>query len=395
MDHTTLLLDVSLPDTPINLDIGGLYRQFQTLADSRKQRGVRYELAVLLTIAVLAKLCGASGARAIAEWAKLRADGLADLFELPRPTMPHATTWTRVLGHAVTVAALEQVVAQLSAPISTAEVPARGTLQVCLDGKSLRGTIPLGQTSGVHLLAAYQADQGVVLAQMAVAAKANEIVVAPLLIEQLDLTGVVVTGDAMFAQRRVSSQIVEAGGDYFWWVKENQPRLLADLELLFADEYVCAGWSAPAVDFTTAASVEKGHGRLEERVLRASSLLADYHDWPYLAQVVQVKRTRTTKLKVTHEVAYGITSLGARVATAARLLALGRAHWRIENGLHYRRDVTLQEDRCQVRRGQAPQVLAALNNLICGLAGRAGISNLAAWQRTCAWRLDQWLEQRR
>src|SRR5260221_1751268 len=90
------------------------------------------------------------------------------------------------------------------------------------------------------------------------------------------------------SRRRLSTQMVEAGDDYFCWVKENQPTLLADLELLFGDEYVCAGWSAPPVDFTTAASIEKGHGRLEQRVLTASSLLAGYHDWPYLAQVVKM-----------------------------------------------------------------------------------------------------------
>jgi predicted transposase YbfD/YdcC len=309
--------------------------------------------------------------------------------------MPHLTTWTRVFAHAVLLEAFEQVVAQLSAPVSTAEVPARGSLQVCLDGKTLRGTIPLGQRSGVHLLAAYHAEQGVVLAQVAVDAKANEIVAAPQLLEQVQLTGVVVSGDAMFAQRHLSTQIVEAGGDYFWWVKDNQPSLLADLELLFTEEYACAGWSAPPVDFTTAATIEKGHGRLEQRVLTASSLLADYQDWPYLAQVVKVVRTRTTKLKQTHEVAYGITSLPATDADAARLLALGRGHWRIENGLHYRRDVTLKEDASQVRRGQAPQVVAALNNLVCGLCGRAGLSNLAAVQRICARRIDQWLEQQR
>lgn len=393
MHLTPLSVEVPSLDAPIAFDVGTLYRQFQTLADTRKRRGVRYPLAVLLTIAVLAKLAGYSGARAIADWAALRAEGLAEVFDLPRPRMPHLTTWTRVFGHAVVLEAFEQVVAHLSAPISTAEVPARGSLQVCLDGKTLRGTIPLGQSSGIHLLAAYQADQGVVLAQVAVDAKANEIVVAPHLLDQLDLTGVIVSGDAMFAQRRLSTQIVEAGGDYFWWVKDNQPTLLADLELLFTDEYVCAGWSVPPVDFTTAATLEKGHGRLEQRVLTASSMLADYHDWPYLAQVVKVERTRTTKLKETHEVAYGITSLPAPDADAARLLAVGRGHWRIENGLHYRRDVTLQEDASQVRRGQAPQVLAALNNLVCGLCGRAGIGNLAALQRICARRIDQWLEQ--
>jgi hypothetical protein len=131
-----------------------------------------------------------------------------------------------------------------------------------LDGKTLRGTIPLGQSSGVHFLAAYHADQGVVLAQLAVDTKVNEIVVAP------------------------------------------------------------------AVDFTTSATIEQGHGRLEQRVLTASSLLADYQDWPYLAQIVKVKRTRTTKLKATHEVAYGIHKpassgggCGALVSAGTRALA--------------------------------------------------------------------------
>jgi predicted transposase YbfD/YdcC len=395
MHLTPLSVDVPSLDLPAVFDFDTIYRQFQTLADTRKRRGVRYPLAVLLTIAVMAKLAGYSGARAIADWATLRAEVLAELFDLPRPRMPHLTTWTRVFGHAVVLEAFEQVVAQLSAPASSAELPARGSRQVCLDGKTLRGTIPLGRTSGVHLLAAYHAEQGVVLAQMAVDAKANEIVVAPAVLEQLDLTGVVVSGDAMFAQRRLSTQIVEAGGDYFWWVKDNQPTLLADLELLFTAEYACAGWSVPQLDFTTAATIEKGHGRLEQRVLTASSMLADYQDWPYLAQAVKVERTRTTKLKTTHEVAYGITSLPAPDADAARLLALGRGHWQIENGLHYRRDVTLEEDGSQVRRGQAPQVLAALNNLVCGLCGRAGISNLAELQRICARRLDPWLEEQR
>ena len=395
MHLTPLSVRVPALDLPAVFDFDTIYRQFQTLADTRKRRGVRYPLAVLLTIAVMAKLAGYSGARAIADWAALRAEVLAEIFELPRPRMPHLTTWTRVFGHAVILEAFEQVVAQISASSSTAEVPARGSRQVCLDGKTLRGTIPLGHTRGVHLVAAYHAEQGVVLAQLAVDAKANEIVVAPQLLEQLDLTGVVVSGDAMFAQRRLSTQIVEAGGDYFWWVKDNQPTLLADLELLFTEEYACAGWAVPPVDFTTAATIEKGHGRLEQRVLTVSSMLADYQDWPYLAQAVKVERTRTTKLKQTHEVAYGITSLPAADADAARLLALGRGHWQIENGLHYRRDVTLQEDASQVRRGQAPQVLAALNNLVCGLCGRAGISNLAELQRICARRLDPWLEEQR
>jgi predicted transposase YbfD/YdcC len=395
MYPTTLAVAIPSLDTPLTLDIAALYQQFQTVSDLRKRRGKRYPLAVLLTIALLAKLAGVTGVRALADWAKLRAEEFAILFELPRAVMPHATTWTRVFGHALAVEAIEQAVAALSAPPPAAEVPERGSIIIALDGKTLRGTIPLGQTAGVHLLAAYQTDTGSVRAQVAVDRKTNEIGAAPALLRHLDLTGVVITGDAMFAQRELSTQIVEAGGDYFWWVKDNQPNLLSDLMLLFDPECVAAGWSAPPVDFTCATSLEKGHGRLELRQLTASSLLAGYSDWPYLVQAVKIERTRMTALKRTQEVGFGITSLPAPQADARRLLRIGRAHWGIENGLHYRRDVTLHEDASQVRRGQAPQVLAALNNLVCSLVLRGGVRNLAEFQRSCARRLDQWLECQR
>lgn len=393
MDPTTLALELPSQDAPIVLDLGAIYRQFQTLADARKRRGVRYPLAVLLTIAVLAKLSGYSQLAAIADWAQARAEALAELFELRRSSMPHQATWTRVFAQALSITALEQAVATLSAGPATAEVPARGSLIVNLDGKSLRGTIALGQTTGVHLLAAYQADDGRVLAQAAVGTKTNEIGAAPALLAQLDLNGVVVTGDAMHAQRELSRQVVEAGGDYFWWVKENQPTLLSDLELLFEEEYVSAGWSAPPVDFTSARTVEKGHGRIEVRELTASSLLQEYVDWPYLVQAVRVERTRISKLKSEQEVSYGISSLSEDVADAQRLLQICRAQWRIENGLHYRRDVSLHEDASKVRVGQAPQVLAALNNLVCGLCARAKVSNLASFQRFAARGIDHWLER--
>ena len=394
MNPSILVVEMPTHDTPIVLDLGAIYQQFQTLADGRKRRGVRYPLAVLLTIAVLAKLSGYSQIAAITDWAQARAEALAELFELKRPSMPHQATWTRVFGQALAVTALEQAVARLSAGSSTAEVPERGSLIINLDGKTLRGTIPLGQTSGVHLLAAYQADDGRVLAQAAVGDKTNEIAAAPALLEQIELSGAVVTGDAMHAQRNLSTQVVEAGGDYFWWVKDNQPTLLADLELLFAEEYVSAGWSGLSVDFTSAQSVDKGHGRIEVRELTASSLLQEYVDWPYLAQVVRVSRTRITKLKTEHEVRYAISSLPEAVADAARLLTICRAHWRIENGLHYRRDVTLKEDASLVRVGQAPHVLAALNNLVCGICARAKVANLAEFQRFVARQLDHWLDLR-
>jgi predicted transposase YbfD/YdcC len=106
----------------------------------------------------------------------------------------------------------------------------------------------------VHLLAAYLPEQGVVPLQAAVDGKENEIVTAPVLLAQLELTGMLITGDAMFTQRALSILIVESGGDYLWVVKENQPTLRPNIELLFDEECVSAGWSAPPVDFTSARS---------------------------------------------------------------------------------------------------------------------------------------------
>ncbi len=367
MDPTTLPFELALPDEPVLLDLQNMYEQLQRLPDQRKRRGVRYPLALLLLIAILAKLTGHSRVRAVADWAKLGAQELSVLFDLPRANMPHHTTWSRVFGYAVDPTALEQVVAKVLHDARAAEVPARGSLAVALDGKTLRGTIPGGQTRGVHLLAAYLPQEGVVVAQVEVDRHENEIVAAPTMLRQLDLEGVVVTGDAMFTQRALSTQIVEAGGDYLWPVKDNQPELHQDIELLFTPDRTRPGHGVLPMDFTTARRVEKGHGRLEERVLTVSSLLHEYSDWPYLAQVFKLERTVIDgRGRRSRELRYGVTSLAASVADAERLLDLMRQHWRIENGLHYRGDVTLAEDASLVRTGRAPQVLATLNNTVLG-----------------------------
>lgn len=396
MDSTTIPFTVQLPaDMPFVFSLQALAERLQTLTDKRKARGIRYSLDVLLLVAVLARLAGYSRLEPMADWARLRAAELAALLGLKRPTMPHQCTWSRVFAHAVDVDELEHVLGTFfQEQQATSELPARGSIVLAIDGKTLRGTIPSGQTRGVHLVAAYLPASGVVLAQVAVEQKANEIVAVPKLLTQLDLTGVVVVGDAMQTQRQLSIQVVEANGDYLWFVKENQPALLADLELLFARPRVTKGWSDPPTDFTTARRVDKGHGRLEERTLTVSRLLREYVDWPYLDQVFRLERRLTDQGKTTVEVRYGITSLPPTLAPAQRLLAIARSEWGIENGLHYRRDVTLQEDGCQVRRGRAAQVLAALNNVVVGIVLGAGNHNLPAAQRAFAYALDRLLARR-
>jgi predicted transposase YbfD/YdcC len=304
--------------------------------------------------------------------------------------MPHPSTWSRLFAEAVDVQALEAALSTFfQARQATAEVPARGSLILAVDGKTLRGTIPAGQTRGVHLVAAYLPETGVVLAQLAVDTKENEIVVVPTLVAHLDLTGMVVVGDAMQTQRQLSIQIVENGGDYLWFVKDNQPTIYADIERLFTPLPALPGTSEEPTDFTTAQQIDAAHGRVEERRITVSSWLQDYSNWPYLAQVFKLERTIWRAGKPTHEVRYGMTSLPATVADAKRLLAIARAEWGIENGLHYRRDVSLAEDASRLRRGTGPHVMAALNNAVVSIVLSSGARNLAAVQRRFAFQFDR------
>ena len=171
------------------------------------------------------------------------------------------------MAHAVSPEEVEAAVSQFFQQRKPRKAPKRGSIQVCLDGKTLRGTIPAGQTQGVHLMAAYLPAQGVVLMQMEVGEKTNEITVAPKVVQTLDLRGVVVTGDAMQAQRKLSAQIVEAHGDYVWTAKDNQPELREEIALLFAPVPRRPGWSVPPTDFQQATTFNKGHGRLEKRTI--------------------------------------------------------------------------------------------------------------------------------
>lgn len=367
----------TLPATPFVFSPTSLYARLLTLTDERDPRGVRYPLAALLTIATLALLAEQNGVRAVAEWAKFRAPVLADLFSLARPTMPHPTTWSRVLGNAVDPAQFAQVVADFLRADDPMP-PARGQVALCLDGKTLRGTIPAGQCQGVHLLAAYLPGQGVTLVEVAVGNKENEIVVARDVLAQVAQPGVVITGDAMFAQHDLSRQVSDAGADYIWAIKKNQPDAHAAIALLFAHPPVPISSDSLAVAHT----VETGHGRYEERTLTASTLLNDYLHWPAVAQVFQVqRRTRVTGYGWREHTVYGVTSLPPAVADANRLLVLIRGHWGIENGLFHRRDVTLGEDHSLVRRGHAPQILASLHDLVLGLLAHAAQSNAATARR--------------
>ena len=342
------------------------------MPDFRHSRGKRHPLVAMLALACSAMLCGYRSYTAIAEWGRNYGANLAQALGFTRQPPCAATLHTVLRG--VDRDVLEAMLGVWAEGLLGETPGAEGQPEaIALDGKTLRGSRKQG-APGAHLLSAFAHRLGLTLAQHAVADKTNEIPVALDVLRGIVLEGRIVTMDALLTQRHIAQGIVEAGGDYVMPVKDNQPQLLEDIQTVFAH--------APTVGETrtVAATVDYGHGRIEQRRLQTSTVLAGYSPWPGLAQVFQVERQ--TIMKKTgerrEEVVAGVTSLAPEEADAACLLALVRGHWNIENQLHWVRDVTFDEDRSQVWCGNIPQVMAALRNTVIGLMRWAGYTNMAA-----------------
>jgi predicted transposase YbfD/YdcC len=348
------------------------------IPDFRSNRGKRHALAAILALACSAMLCGSRSYTAIAEWGRNYGVRLMWALGFTRQPPCAATLHTvlRRLDRAEVEAKLgawaEGLLSGTPAPEDTEE-------GIAVDGKTLRGSQKQG-APGVHLLSALTHRLGLTLAQQAVADKTNEIPTTIDLLRQLVLEGRVVTMDALLTQRAIAQQIVEAGGDYVMVVKENQPQLREDIATVFTLPPIVGETR------TVAETVDCGHGRIEQRRLYTSDVLVGYSDWPGLAQVFHLERQVLSKKtgEVREEVVAGVTSLALERADAARLLALVRGHWHIENKSHWVRDVTFDEDRSQVRCGNIPQVMAALRNTVIGRMRRAGYTNIAAAGRRFA-----------
>src|SRR5579875_1594922 len=255
MKPITISSRLALPNRALLFDLDTLYAHLQRVKDQRKRRGVRYPLAEMLMIGILAKLAGQTSSRAIAEWAQLRKRELAQLFALRCQHMPHFSTWSRILSKGCDPDEVEEVLGQFFAePDAKRNRP--GERQLCIDGKTLRGTIPLGQGHGVHLLAAYLPREGVVLGQVQASHWGSEPSSAPKLLRTIDLRGTVVTADAIFASRGLSVKILQAKGDYLWIIKENQKQMYQEIQTLFEPQPSRPGWSAPPMDFRVATTFD-------------------------------------------------------------------------------------------------------------------------------------------
>ncbi|MGC8477441.1 MAG: ISAs1 family transposase, partial [Acetobacteraceae bacterium] len=227
---------------------------------------------------------------------------------------------------------------------------------IAVDGKVLRRSHDKAKgRSALHMVSAWGCEAGLVLGQIATDAKSNEITAVPKLLAMLALKGTIVTADALNCQRAIAAQIVAQGGDYALPLKENQPSLLADVSLFLDD---------PATGpCDRAQSVDADHGRIETRTATVSSdigWLANTQKWPGLRAIGKVVRAREVDGKTSTETAYYLLST---VLSAERFNQVVRAHWQVENRLHWRLDVVMNEDQARNRAGHGAHNLAVLRHL--------------------------------
>lgn len=363
----------------VEYDSGSVFERLGQLTNIRKARGKRFSLESILTIIVMAKMCGEDRPSAIADWAKNHQEQILKLLQLKRPKLPHYNTYRRILAHVVYEGEIARLVGEYNQRGDHGEVYA-------LDGKTPRETRKKDEDGSEYLLSVYDVEQAKVMSQVAVGCKENEITKAPEALKKVEISRKIITADAMHTQKALSAQIINQGGDYVFPVKENQLRLYQNIQQLFAPEYPKPGFRKIQMDFLTTQKVSKGHGGLETRILTTSEMLNPYSTWPGLAQVYRLERQfqwwRSGRCyRTSNEAEFGITSLSRTNASPECLLKIRRAHWGIETGLHGRRDVTFKEDAIRMTMGNTGKVMASINNLVIALTRQAKFQNTAQARR--------------
>jgi predicted transposase YbfD/YdcC len=387
MEYSTLGPGQEISAEGVVYDKGSVYGRLQSLTDERKARGRRYKLTTILMIMFLAKLSGANTPTEIAEWGTHHQSEVELLLKVKHKRMPERSTYRRMVAYQLYESEIERLVGEYNQQGEQGDIYA-------LDGKALLGMPKREDGTAEYALSVYDVQAGKTLSQVAVGQKENEITKAPEAIQLAKIAGKVVTGDALHTQKRLVQEILHEQGDYLLPVKENQPKLYKNIQSLFAPEYPKPGFGKIQTDFLTVQKVNKGHGRIEKRIITTSEMLNTYAAWPGLAQVYRLQREfqwwrQGRCYKTSCEFEFGITSLSRKRATPQRLLEIRRAHWGIETGSHYRRDVTLREDATRMRIGHGAKVMANLNNIILALIRQAGFGNAAQARRFFAAHLSQ------
>ena len=365
---------VACPDEVI-VDAVVFLEHFKDLPDERQSAKVRYPLAEVLPLCLLAVIAGAETITDIARFGDKKLDLLRRFRPFREGTPSHDH-----MGDILATLDAEQFQRCFVAWVASLIGVPEGV--VAIDGKTLRRSRGKGNAAA-HIVSAFAARQRLVLGQVKVAEKANEIVAIPKLLDMLAIEGAVVTADAMGCQRDIAQKIKDKKADYILALKGNQGTLREDVEL-FANEQKVKNFSATIV--SRHRTVDADHGRIETRditVIHDIDWLQERHQWPSLKSVVMVESTREIGDKIEREMRFYITSLALLASLIGPFI---RDHWTVENSLHWILDMVFRDDECRVRTDHAPANLTTIKHMALNLIrGAPGKDSMRLGRKVAAW----------
>jgi predicted transposase YbfD/YdcC len=341
--------------------LASIARHFEGLQDPRTGNAKQHIFLEILIMAICAVICGADGWSDVELFAKNKKTWLKTFLKLPKG-IPSHDTFGRVFGQIKP----EEFQKRFIEWVRAIEELTAGQV-IAIDGKQLRRSHDHESgKAAIYMVSAWATQNQLILGQTKVADKSNEITAIPELLQLLEITGCIVTIDAIGTQTEIAKTIVEGGGDYLLSVKENQGHLFEDIQYLF-DVDVAQGFVG---EHSYSKTVNKGHGRVETRECWAVdkeeylALVRKHEHWKGLKSIIRIVSQRQIGEEVEVQTRYFISSLPA---DAKMILKTKRSHWKIENQVHWVLDIAFREDECRVRKDHAAENLAVLRHMALNL----------------------------
>jgi predicted transposase YbfD/YdcC len=341
--------------------VGSIAKHFEGLPDPRTGNAKQHIFLEILIIAICAVVCGADGWSDVELFANNKKAWLKTFLKLPKGIPSHDT-----FGRVFAKIKPEEFQKRFIEWVRTIEKLTIGQV-IAIDGKNLRRSHDHeAGKAAIYMVSAWATQNQLVLGQTKVADKSNEITAIPELLQLLEITGCIVTIDAIGTQTEIAKTIIDGGGDYLLSVKENQGHLFEDIQYLF-DVDVAHGYER---EHSYSKTVNKGHGRIETRECwaidneRYLSLVRKREHWKGLKSIIRIVSQRQIGEEIEVQTRYFISSLPAE---AQAILKIKRSHWKIENQVHWVLDIAFREDESRVRKDHGAENLAVLRHMALNL----------------------------